>query len=186
MNDEVLLIVACSCNYASRANTEALALGLLNHVIRDGGAGWAGWVNDRLNVRMQNTDFDKLQPIVVAWVHAAERDAESLTIVQQRRPKRPLPNPKAEIPWGTVVHTRLTRKLLNQLPEGAWVISNCYARTGEPIFEQRLGFPDTREAAWHLAIEARANNRICHVAWTDIELNGPTLPNWLGRPIRER
>jgi len=186
MDDEILVVLACPFDYESRANAEALALSLLQEAKRMGGAGWAGWVDRRLNVRIQNANLQTVQPIVHAWVHAAERDSKSLSIIQQTRAREPLPGPRDQIPWGTVVHTRLTRTLLVRLPEGAWVISNCYAGSGEPIFEQRLGPAHTRQAAWRLAIEAGANNRICRVAWTDVELNGPTIPPWLGGPIKQR
>ena len=173
MNDEILVVLSCPLDYESRARAEALALGLLQQAKRMGGAGWTGWADRRLNVRIQNTNLEMLQPIIDAWVRAVQRDSKSFSIIQQHRPKEPLPDSRAQIPWGTVVHTRLTRTLLSRLPEGAWVISNCYARSGEPIFEQRLGPSRTRQAAWHIAVEAGANNRICRVAWTDVELNGP-------------
>ncbi len=186
MDDEIVLTLSCPPVYRSRQSAEALSLSLLKQARSCGGSGWAAWTGHGLIVRLHDVASDDLQPIVRAWVDAAQREGESLGIVQQRKPAEPLPDATGEIPWGTIVHARLTKKLLNQVPQRAWVISNCYGRGGEPIFEQRLGPPETREAAWALAVSTGANNRVCRVAWTSVELDGPELPDWLLLPVPER
>jgi hypothetical protein len=76
--------------------------------------------------------------MVQALVRAAEKDGWTLTIIEKSAPSEAEQAESADsgqIQWGALIHEKLTRKLLNRLPEGAFVVSNCFAGS-ESIFAE--------------------------------------------------
>ena len=178
MNTETVLLISGPQDAWSRFGTESLGLTLCNEAGKGGGAGWAGWLQlGVLKVPIQRVPLEEIRKWMKAYFTAAEKTARSVSVVQQLAEKTPLPNVAAgEIPWGTVLRQKLTRKLLKLLPEGAYVTSNLYGG-GEEIFSERLGPLETRETTWRRATLADANNRLCRLLWTEDDFNGLSLSN---------
>ncbi len=62
---------------------------------------------------------------------------------------------------GTRIRLKLTKRLLYQLPAGAYITSNCHHDFFTPVFQERLGPLGTRGDTWRRVVAARANGRLC-------------------------
>ena len=128
-----------------------------------------------MKVRIQRVPSEEVHLLMNAYFTTAERTAKSVSVVEQQVEEMPLPDIAAgDIPWGTVVRQKFTKKLLGLLPEGAYVVSTVYNGSEEALSE-KLGPPETREAFWRRAVLAGVNNRLCRLVWTDIDFNGLSL-----------
>lgn len=176
MNTETVLLISAPQDFANRFEVESLGLTLCNQADRHGGAGWAGWLQSGvMNVRIHRVPLDEVRKWMKAYFASAEKRAKSVSIVEQQTEETPLPNVAAgDIPWGTVLRQKLTKKLLRLLPEGVYVTSNLFSG-GEEIFSERLGSLETRETTWRRATLAGANSRLCRLLWTEDEFNGLSL-----------
>ena len=106
------------------------------------------------------------------------------SVVEQQVDETPLPDVAAgEIPRGTVLRQKLTKKLLRLLPGGAYITSNLFSG-GEEIFSERLGPPETCATAWRRAMLAGANNRLCRLLWTEDDFNGLNLASHISQDHR--
>lgn len=110
-----------------------------------------------------------------AYFAVAERTTKAVAVVEQQVEEAPFPNIAAgEIPWGTVLRQKLTKKLLGLLPEGAYVVSTVY-NGAEKALSEKLGPPESRETVWRRATLVGANNRLCRLVWTEDDFNGLSL-----------
>ena len=109
---------------------EDFAILLCEQARRHGCRAAATWDAGSLKVRIQDGCAESLQQ-VCQWLaeSAAEQGAEVEIGADQEAGPRIRDFDDAPIPWGTVVHARLTRELLCALPEGAFVV--CNASPGE-------------------------------------------------------
>jgi hypothetical protein len=120
---------------------------------------------------------DEIRPLMNAYIESMQRHGGTVSWIEQQTRATPLPNIQAgEIPWGTVIRQKLTKRLLKLLPEGVYLVSNSYRNGGEEIFADRLGGAETREAVWCRAQLTGASNRLCRLIWTTVDFNGPDLP----------
>lgn len=176
MNTETVLLISAPQDFANRFEVESLGLTLCNQSDRHGGAGWAGWLESGvMKVRIHRVPLDEIRRWTNAYFASAEKRAKSVSIVERQAEETPLPNVSAgEIPWGTVLRQKLTKKLLRLLPEGVYVTSNLYSG-GEEILSERLGPPETRETTWCRARLASATNWLCLLLWTEDDFNGQSL-----------
>ena len=177
MPTENILLISGPQDFMGRFEAESLGLSLCNEASRRGGDGWAGWLEPGvLKVRIHGMSLDEIRSLMNAYFESAQKHGRSISIIEQQADATPLPNVIAgEIPWGTVIRQKLTKKLLKILPEGAYLVSNSYSE-GEEIFSERLGAPETRETTWRRALISGANNRLCRLVWKEVDFNGPDLP----------
>lgn len=125
----------------SRFGAEDLGVGLCVQASRRGGAGWAGWLESGiLKVRIHGMPLDELRSLMNAYIKTMQTHGNTVSLIGQQTGSTPLPNIQAgEIPWGTVIRQKLTKKLLKLLPGGAYLVSNLGDSGREPIFSERLG-----------------------------------------------
>jgi len=169
MSTESVLLISGKPDWGSRFSVECLGLTMCECAAKRGGKAWAGWLrSDALKIRIQGLPPDEIHTMMVPYYAAVERTGGSLSVVEQQVAPAPLPDVAAgEIPWGTVIREKLTRRLLQHLPEGAYIHSNDHARK----LSERLGPLETRETVWKRAKIVGAANRICRVVWTEKDLN---------------
>lgn len=88
-----------------------------------------------------------------------------LTVVVKSQPATPLPEltPTAPIPWGTLLNEKLTKRLLERLPVGAFVMSTVFGMDGRTVFAERIG--EDRLSLWKRAVTVGASGRACRVFW---------------------
>lgn len=178
MPTETILLISPRQDFTSRFYAESIYLSLFETATPLGGVCWAGWLESGvLRVRIQGISLDEIRSTLNVFLEGARSDGNSISVIEQQAEATPLPNVQAgEIPWGTVIRQRLTKKLLMLLPEGAYLMSNLYSpKTGEEVFSEQLGSAETREATWSRAVLAGANNRTCRLVWTESDFNGPGL-----------
>ena len=177
--ETILLISTKNQDFVSRFTVEGLGIALSDELSRLGGACWTGWIElGILKVRIQGVPIDKIRYLMNSCFESEQRKGGTISVVEHQAEVTPLPNVQAgDIPWGTVVRQKLTKKLIKLLPEGAYLLSNVYSSvTGEEKFSVQLGNLATREETWRLAVIAGANNRLCRLVWTEIDFNGFRFP----------
>jgi hypothetical protein len=109
---------------------------------------------------------------MTAYFDSAIKNGKTIAIVEQQVEASTLPNvDEGDIPWGTVIQKKLTKKLLNLLPECSYLISNLFTNEGE-FYSETLGGPETRATSWRRAVLAEVANRTCRVVWTESDYNG--------------
>jgi len=179
MPPEKILLIASPGDFMSRFGVESLGQALCEEASRRGGGGWAGWLESGiLKVRIHGMATDEIRPLMNAYIESMQRHGGTVSWIEQQTRATPLPNIQAgEIPWGTVIRQKLTKRLLKLLPEGAYLVSNLHGSGGEEIFAERLGAAETREAVWCRAQLTGASNRLCRLIWTEVDFNGPDLPS---------
>ena len=173
---ETVLLISGNQDFASRLTTETVGLSLCLEARHRGGDGWAGWLRTGdLTVRIHGFPLATFHTYMDACFASIGQTASSVRVVEKQVEKTPLPNVKAgDIPWGTLIREKLTKKLLKLLPEGAYVVSNLYAGH-EEIFAVRLLGKGTRDDLWGRAVRVGANKGLCRLVWTDVDFNGPPM-----------
>ena len=71
---------------------------------------------------------------------------------------------------------KLTKKLLMQLPEGVYLVSNCYRSSNQklkPAFEEKVSPLSERNEQWKRIVEASSNHRLCSVYDTKKDFSDP-------------
>ena len=180
MSTETVLLISTPQNFANRFEVESLGLTLCNQADRQGGVGWAGWLESGvMKVRIHGAPPDEIRRWTTAYFAAVEKRAKSVSVIEQQAEETPLPNIAAgEIPWGTVLRQKLTKKILRLLPEGVYVTSNLFSG-GEEVYSERVGPLETSENTWRRATVAGANNRLCRLLWTEDDFNGLSLASYV-------
>lgn len=65
---------------------------------------------------------------------------------------------------------KLIKKILLAMPEGAYLVSNCFqGLTTASVFEEIVAPPEGREEQWKRVVAARAAGRLCRVFVTQQE-----------------
>lgn len=159
----------------SRFSAESLGLALCEEASRRERGGWAGLLESGiLKVRIHGMPLDDIRPLMTAFIESIQRNGATVSLIEQQTGATPLPTIHAgEIPWGTVIRQKLTTRLLDLLPEGAYLVLNSYGSGGEGIFAERLGGADTREEVWRRAQLTGASNRLCRLVWTEVDSGVP-------------
>lgn len=57
---------------------------------------------------------------------------------------------------------KLTKKYFMQIPEGRYLVSNCYLNMMQSVFEEYVCSPEKRNDQWQRIVEAGASQRLCH------------------------
>ena len=104
-------------------------------------------------------DFGRFLPKEGTAIEITQRDAIQV-------PEGQLP--PSNLTPHALIRQKLTKKLLLSLPNGAFVVSNCFAGP-QSVFAEQLGPAETRLETWRRAVKARAAGRMCQVVWTESE-----------------
>lgn len=56
---------------------------------------------------------------------------------------------------------KLMKTCFLQIPTGAYLISNCHANNGQPVFAERVVVPGNRQQQWQRIVKVRAAHRFC-------------------------
>ena len=168
---ETVVALSGGDDATARLRLEDFALLLCDQARKHGCRATAAWTDGNLKVRIQEGCAESLQR-VFQWL--AETAAEQGAHVEIGPDQEAGPTIRdfgdAPIPWGTVVHARLTRELLCALPEGAFVVSNV--SPGEvAVALGRLGPFVTRAQQWQNARLAGLDGTMCRVFWSEDEVD---------------
>jgi hypothetical protein len=90
----------------------------------------------------------------------------ALNTVTETTMLREMKNPCFKEP---MIRTPLTKKLLFQLVEGSYLVSNTMVTAGQPSFAEEVTTMERREAQWQRVRAAGANGRLCDVFATVAE-----------------
>ena len=154
---------------STRRGLEGVGLSISKQAEKRGWYASARWVDGGITIRLRNHDEHLLAELVQAFVRCAAKEGWTLTIVEKSAPSEPEQVGRTEagqIQWGALIHEKLSRKLLNSLPEGAFVVSNCFARS-KSIFAERVPGMRYRPGLWQKAKDVGAAGRTCHVLWSE-------------------
>ena len=100
---------------------------------------------------------------------------------------------KPAIPMGNMpVRCKLTKALFLKTHSGVFLISNCHAPNGQPVFAGRIAAAhDARQQQWQRIVETGAAHRFCLI--TDSEADFKTMrgafprnPDFKKRLIKRR
>ena len=172
---EKVLLISCPQDWKARFDIESIGTGLCDQVERQGGKGWAGWTDAGLKIRLHGMPAGLLNELMTTYFDAAKKLGEAVSVAEQEVNATPLPDLDAgEIPWGTVIRRKLTKKLLKSLPDGVWLASNLIHGSEEVLLD-RIGPTATREVVWKRAVLVGANNRLCRVVWYEVDFDSPNL-----------
>lgn len=135
---------------------------LCNFAQREGGRACARWSCPTLKVRIQGVSRARVRVVLKALTDCCLRSAMTIVFIETQEAAAPIGDSiGAQVPWGTFVRQRLTKRLLYALPEGAYVIE-CKTR----LLAERLGVAEERESVWRRAVASRAAYHVCSVAWS--------------------
>ncbi len=68
-----------------------------------------------------------------------------------------------------MIRNPLTKRLLFQLAEGSYLVSNTMVTTDQPSFSEKVQPVERREAQWQRVKAAGANGRLCDVFASEAE-----------------
>ena len=150
-----------------------IALSFRDYARRHDGSAMAWHRRGTAVVAIQGIADVELDQMATACVHRLKADGAELVI--QIRGNVPVPEGKklgTSLAFGSIIHERLTKRLLMMLPEGAYVLSTISKSTNafESVFTGPVGPRSDREAVWQRAVEVGADSKICHVVWSEAEL----------------
>ena len=179
METESVLLFRVPLDASSRHRVESDLFSTALLIRQFGGKAWLGWTEaDWLKLRVQATPVERTRKAVADALENLPEPLRSSVAVREEQEVAPTPLPAVDtgdVPWGTVLHEKLTKRFLGLLPEGCYVLSNCYGGA-EQIFSERIGPPNAREVAWRRAKIAGANGRLCRVVWTETDFNAAAPP----------
>lgn len=165
MSSETVVQIVAPSDAESRWRLEQVAHCLRKIVEERGGNLWAGWTDALLRIRIQGVPRHRFENPFNAGIEFFGKD-KPIRVVTREEPRRPLPDlASGEIPWGTVMREKLTKRLLKLLPEGSrftFRVLPC-GRTLQVV----VGTPDTRDETWEDVKKAGGAYRLIRLVWTD-------------------
>ena len=168
---ETVVVLSGGEDAAARLRLEDFAILLCDQARKHGCRSTAAWDAGSLKIRIQNGCAESLQQVFQWLGETAAEQGATVEIGADQEAGPPIRDfADAPIPWGTVVHARLTRELLCALPEGAYVV--CNATPGEvAVALGRLGPFVTRARQWQNARAAGLDRTMCRVFWSEEAFN---------------
>ena len=129
--------------------TTSLILSILEYLVyREGGESTDDDCLDRTVVRVRRV------PETLVRAHVDHYPGVTVKLIED-----------GAIPWGTVWRRKLTKRLVEALPEGASIVSLT------TMFEEKVGPGKTRKATWDRASMAGAAHHECAIAWNKRQLD---------------
>jgi len=146
MASEMVFVLSCPPEPATRLDIEDFAVSVCDEARKRGWKVWACWTDAGLKVRLQNGRVQLLREFVATFVNSATKHGATMSVLEKPQPATLIRDIEdGPIVWGTVIHARLTRRLLCALPEGALVAFNLTAGDRAFHWTSRF-FPDARGA----------------------------------------
>ena len=62
-----------------------------------------------------------------------------------------------------IMSRKLTKKLLMELPENAYIASNLFIQKGISVYDDKVAPLLKRDMQWKKVVEASADQRMCHI-----------------------
>lgn len=138
------------------------------------------WINRELIIRILNPDLEVIRVYLQAFQEQAQRKGWTLAFAEGSAPGT-IPNrDRGKIEWGSVRRERLTRTLLDRLPEGAFLASNVLSADG-PVFAARIVGSD-RSILWEQAKNSGAAHRLFRLFWSEDDFRAACQAFLLARP----
>ena len=174
--DRVACILTCPDDATTRADIEEFAVNACDEARRRGWKAWARWTDEGLKLWLEQGRRAELQAFVDTLAATAPRYGADVAMLDEAPPPAIYDIERPPIPWGTVIHARLTRELLCALPEGAYVASD--SRCSEcPSSLGRVGPFSVRAQQWQRAQLAGLDGCICRVFWSQDDFSAYTARN---------
>ncbi|HEX8280215.1 MAG TPA: hypothetical protein VF551_02465 [Chthoniobacterales bacterium] len=162
MTTETVVMLSGGDDPDARRNLEDFAVTLCDQAKKHGCRACAVWTDDALKVRIQEGCGASVQDLFLWLGESAAEQGASITIGQDQESGPCIRDIEdGPIPWGTVLHARLTRDLLCALPEGAFVASDRACSIG------RLGPSHVRAQQWQRAQLAGLDGAMFRVLWSE-------------------
>jgi hypothetical protein len=164
-------LILCSVDPATQRNLEGFSISICKEAKKRGWYASADWTKAGIKIHLQNHDQRRLAEIVQALILGAQKDSWTLAIIEKpcRCPTSEEEETKqvdsGQIKWGSLIHEKLTLKLLDRLPQGAFVVSNLFNGT-HSIFAEQVLSRRNRRSVWLRAKQAHAAGRLCNVLWS--------------------
>jgi hypothetical protein len=158
-----------SPDLSTRRELEGVGVSICKLAQKRGWYASARWIEGGIAIRVRNHDEHVLADVMQAFVRFAGKNGWRLTIVKKSVPSQPdlvCQTDSGQIQWGALIHEKLSRKLLNSLPEGAFVVSICFAGS-ESIFAERVPGMRYKPGLWQKAKDVGAAGRTCSVVWSE-------------------
>lgn len=167
---ETVVVLSGGEDAAARRRLEDFALLLCDQARNHGCNATAAWAEGRLKVRLQEGCAESLQ-YVIQWLSETAAEQGAVVEVGADEPAGPPIRDLGEgpIPWGTVVHARLSREMLCALPEGAFVVCNTSPGDGA-VALGRLGPFASRAEQWNNARLAGFDRTMSRVFWSEEDM----------------
>ena len=155
--------------------------GLRKEVAARGGTCMARWARETLALAILGIAPAQIADLVGPFLDAARKIWRRLDVVQIEKEVSPgfrLPDTPT---WpANTRREKLTKKLMFELPTGAFIVSNRYFPHFRSVFAERLGPPESRTAAWQRAVATGTAHCLCQVVWTQDEfVQAAFLLPWL-------
>ena len=167
MASEMVFVLSCPPDAATRLDIEDFAVSVCDEARKRGWKVWACWTDAGLKVRLQNGRVQLLREFVATFVNSATKHGATMSVLEKPQPATLIRDIEdGPIVWGTVIHARLTRRLLCALPEGALVAFNLTAGD-RGRFIGRVGSFQTRGEQWKRAQLAGLDGGSCRVLWSE-------------------
>lgn len=164
----------------SLINTLQMGLCLSDCAKKNGGRAKCFRTSNAIIVEMKGVNMELVDSFCGAMANSNWSISAKLNMLTEERESPEIDLDNSRILPGEYEKTKLTKKLVNELPTGAIVVSNCY-RKGKPILVFQVDEEVSRADYWEGAVESGAAQRICDVHWNrkDVEeLYGLDLADW--------
>jgi hypothetical protein len=167
MTTESVIVLSGGDDAAARRNLEEFAVLVCDQARKRGCKTRAVWAGVNLQLRIQQGCADTLREVFQWLAETAAEQGASVTVGEDQPAGACIHDIEdAPIAWGTVVHARLTRDLLCNLPEGAFLVCNV-APCEVPVPLGRLGPYASRAEQWQRARTAGLDGTLSRVFWTE-------------------
>jgi len=125
-----------------------------------GGEGRVFRAPDRVIIDLDGVSQSDVDQMISTLATAVVQDKADVKIVQSVRTTE-LPQ---TVVRGEFLREKLTKKLLLELPHGAWLVSNTFPRTGP--WTAHISEHTDRQRVWEQAANHRAAQRLVAVVWS--------------------
>jgi hypothetical protein len=144
-----------------------LAIEIITFFARDGSRARAFRINGTIEIIVEGVSKEDILSFVKSVGNhlAKEGDDQSITVSAIEGGAVP-----EELLAGEICHTRLTKKLLSSLSNGAWLLRPGIERT----WVQSITENTDRQRAWEQARKSGTANKVVYVLWQETDVRAVT------------
>ena len=107
--DRLACILSCPDDAATRADVEDLAVSACDEARTRGWKAWARWTDRGLQLWLEHSSRGELRAFIDSLSETAPRYGARLSMLDEEPPMAIYDIVRSPVPWGTVIHARLTR-----------------------------------------------------------------------------